>query len=136
MVESVNVAVQVLSAFIVSCVVEFVPLQSPDQPLKTEPAEGVAVRVTIVPELKLAEQVAPQFMPAGLLVTVPLPVPVLLTVRVYWVTATLTSKAPASQRVPCGLVTPLWSVVTRLPLRSVQSVTASMATLPGPRAWV
>ncbi len=133
MVESVNVAVQVLSAFIVSCVVEFVPLQSPDQPLKTEPAEGVAVRVTIVPELKLAEQVAPQFMPAGLLVTVPFPVPVLVTVRVYWVTAT--SKAPASQRVPCGLVTPLWSVVTWLPLRFVQS-TASMATLPGPRAWV
>jgi hypothetical protein len=29
--------------------------------------------------LKEAEQVAPQVMPAGLLVTVPLPVPVLLT---------------------------------------------------------
>ncbi|RMH01327.1 MAG: hypothetical protein D6699_06920 [Aquificota bacterium] len=63
--------------------VVFVPQleQSPLHPAKVEPAFGVAVSVTLVPELKLAEQVAPQFMPAGLLVTVPPPVPVLLTVR-------------------------------------------------------
>jgi hypothetical protein len=55
---------------------------SPDQPVKVEPPEAVAVRLTDVPELKLAEQVAPQSMPLGLLVTVPEPVPVLETERV------------------------------------------------------
>src|SRR2546428_5177401 len=52
----------------------------PLQPLKVEPAAGAAVSVTAVPLGKLAEQVAPQVMPAGELVTVPLPVPALLTV--------------------------------------------------------
>jgi len=60
-----------------------VPEQPPPlQPLKVEPAAGAAVSVTAVPLGKLAEQVAPQVMPAGELVTVPLPVPALLTVRV------------------------------------------------------
>src|SRR5881628_3481596 len=52
----------------------------PLQPVKIEPAAGAAVRVTAVPLVKLAEQVAPQVIPAGALVTVPLPVPALLTV--------------------------------------------------------
>src|SRR5207253_964531 len=52
----------------------------PLQPLKVEPAAGLAVSVTAVPLAKLAEQVAPQLIPAGALVTVPLPVPALLTV--------------------------------------------------------
>jgi len=54
----------------------------PDQPVKVEPETGAAVRVTDVPELKLAEQVEPQLMPLGLLVTMPEPVPVLETERV------------------------------------------------------
>src|SRR2546428_11284781 len=54
----------------------------PLQPVKVEPAAGVAVSVTAVPLVKLAEQVAPQLMPAGELVTVPLPVPAGVTVRV------------------------------------------------------
>jgi hypothetical protein len=54
---------------------------SPDQPVKVEPLAAAAVRVTDVPELKLAEQVAPQSMPEGLLVTVPEPVPVFETER-------------------------------------------------------
>ena len=49
-----------------------VPEQPPPlQPVKVEPAAGVAVRVTVVPLAKLAEQVAPQVMPAGALVTEP-----------------------------------------------------------------
>ena len=60
-----------------------VPEQPPPlQPLKVEPAAGAAVSVTAVPLVKLAAQVAPQVMPAGLLVTVPAPVPALETVRV------------------------------------------------------
>src|SRR2546422_3800271 len=54
----------------------------PLQPLKVEPAAGAAVSVTAVPLAKLAAQVAPQVMPAGLLVTVPAPVPALETVSV------------------------------------------------------
>jgi len=60
-----------------------VPVQPPPlQPPKVEPAAGAAVSITAVPLAKLAAQVAPQVMPAGELVTVPLPVPAGLTVRV------------------------------------------------------
>jgi hypothetical protein len=51
-----------------------VPEQAPDQPANPLPALGVAVRVTVVPLLKVAVQVDPQLMPAGLLVMVPVPV--------------------------------------------------------------
>src|SRR6267142_4792017 len=56
-----------------------VPVQLPLQPEKVAPAAGAAVKVTTVPLVKEAEQVAPQSMPAGALVTVP--VPALVTVR-------------------------------------------------------
>jgi hypothetical protein len=48
-------------------------LVQPVQPVTAKPAIGVAVRVTVDPVVKLAEQVAPQLMPAGVLVTVPFP---------------------------------------------------------------
>jgi hypothetical protein len=43
---------------------------------------AVAVKVTIVPSVYVAEHVDPQLMPAGELVTVPVPVPARLTLRV------------------------------------------------------
>ena len=43
-------------------------------------AAGVAVRVTVVPWSKLAEQVAPQAMPAGEESTAPAPLPARVTV--------------------------------------------------------
>ena len=53
-----------------------VPVQAPPlHPVNTLPLAGDAVKVTLVPELKLTEHVAPQLIPAGELVTVPLPVP-------------------------------------------------------------
>jgi len=60
-----------------------VPRQlDPVQPAKDEPAAGVAVRVTTVPLANDTEQLVPQLIPAGLLVTVPDPDPLLLTVSV------------------------------------------------------
>ena len=52
-----------------------VPVQAPDQPAKVTPELGAALSVTAVPLAKLAEQVCPQLMPAGVLVMVPAPVP-------------------------------------------------------------
>ena len=59
-----------------------VPVQPPPlQPVKVEPAAGAAVRVMAVPTVNEAEQAAPQEIPEGALLTVPLPVPVLVTLR-------------------------------------------------------
>ena len=78
---AVKLAVTVWSAFIVT-VHEPVPLQPPPlQPVNVEPPVGAAVRATVLPLGKSAAQVAPQEMPLGLLVTVPAPVPDLLTVN-------------------------------------------------------
>jgi hypothetical protein len=52
-----------------------VPEHAPDQPAKVDPPIGDAVSVTAAPFVKLPEQVAPQLMPAGAEVTVPVPVP-------------------------------------------------------------
>ena len=60
-----------------------VPEQSPPNPAKVLPASAEAVSVTTVPSSKTAEQVAPQSIPAGLLVTVPLPLPAFETVSVH-----------------------------------------------------
>jgi hypothetical protein len=77
-----KVAVTARAAVIVVMQVPL-PVQAPLQPVKVEPELGVAVRVTVVPELRLALQVVPQLMPAGVEMTVPLPVPALVTVSVY-----------------------------------------------------
>ena len=58
-----------------------VPEQAPLQPAKVEPEFAAAVSVTSWPLLKLAEQTLGQFMPAGLLLTAPLPVPDRVTAR-------------------------------------------------------
>jgi hypothetical protein len=55
-----------------------VPLQAPDQPVNTELALADALRLTRVPALKAV--------PAGDLITVPLPDPVVETVKVNWET--------------------------------------------------
>src|SRR5690242_13938654 len=57
-----------------------VPEQAPLQPTKVEPELAAAVSVTDWPLPKWAEHTLGQLMPAGLLLTVPLPVPARLTV--------------------------------------------------------
>ena len=67
--------------------------QSPPQFVNVEPVPAEAVSVTAVPEAYGSEQSAPQLIPAGLEVTVPEPVPDLVTERVkdcgFTVTITL-----------------------------------------------
>jgi len=75
-----KVAVTEVAALIVTVQVPLPEQPPPLQPLKVEPAAGAAVKVTAVPLANETEQVVPQEMPAGLLVTVPLPVPALETV--------------------------------------------------------
>ena len=68
-----NVAVMVMLALTFR-IHAAVPLQLPPlQPVNVEPDAGVAVSVTLVPGVYASEQSEEQLMPAGLLVTVPLP---------------------------------------------------------------
>src|SRR5262245_50368600 len=76
-----KVAVTELAALIVTVQVPVPEHPPPDQPVNVPPAAGAAVRVTTVPLLNNAEQVAPQLTPAGALVIVPAPAPARLTVR-------------------------------------------------------
>ena len=76
---SVNCAVTEVAAVTDTMQVPVPEHPPPDQPVNVEPVAGVAVSVTDVPYVKLFEQVAPQLIPAGLDVTVPLPFPLLET---------------------------------------------------------
>lgn len=63
-----------------------VPVPAQDDPLQPKneyPLAGVAVKVTLVPELNDAEQVVPQLIPAGELVTVPVAAPEVVIVTEY-----------------------------------------------------
>jgi hypothetical protein len=61
---------------------EPVPAQPPPlQPVNAEPAAAAAESVTVVPLVNIPEQLAPQLIPAGALVTVPVPAPILRTDR-------------------------------------------------------
>jgi len=79
----VKVAVTEVAAVIETTHVPVPEHPPPDQPVNVEPVEGVAVRVTEVPKVKVVEHVAPQVIPAGLELTEPEPVPVVATVRVW-----------------------------------------------------
>jgi hypothetical protein len=77
-----KVAVTCWLALSVTVHVEFVPLHAPDHPANDEFVAGVSVNVTRVPILKLALHVVGQLIPAGLLDTVPAPVPARVTVSI------------------------------------------------------
>src|SRR5215831_3154383 len=70
-----------LRAWVMLTVQGPVPLHpSPLHPVNVDPLAGVAAKVTLCPLGKAVLHVAGQLIPAGLLVTVPLPVPATLTV--------------------------------------------------------
>ena len=60
-----------------------VPEQSPPQPAKLLPVSAVACRVTEEFVVNNATQLLPQLIPAGTVLTSPVPAPDLLTVRVW-----------------------------------------------------
>lgn len=78
---SENVAVTFFGPFITSEQVVWVPEQSPDHPVNTDPVARVAVSVTAVPAPNDVEHVAPHEMPLGLDEIEPLPAPAFVTVR-------------------------------------------------------
>src|SRR5690606_24584111 len=88
--ESSNAAETARSRSIVTTRV-VVPVPSPDQPPNAIPGAGVAVRVTRVPASNVAVHPEPpaveQSIPAGELVTAPVPIPVSVMVSVYVVAA-------------------------------------------------
>jgi len=77
---TVKVAVTIVAALRLTTQASVPEQPPPLQPVKVEPVAGVAVRVIMVPTGKLAEQVVPHVIPAGELVTEPLPVPAGITV--------------------------------------------------------
>src|SRR5882762_4113243 len=104
---SAKVAVTACAALIVTMQVP-VPVQPPPlQPVKVEPAAGVAVRVTAAPLVKAAEHVVPQETPAGALVMVPAPAPALLTVSVKDCTANVAVTAWAALIVTVHVLVPV-----------------------------
>src|SRR5687767_1736870 len=76
-------AVAMVSAEIVSLQVGLTPLQASDQEAKRELSLGEVVSWTIVPSGKVAVQVVPQSMPAGIEVMVAEPGPVVRASRVW-----------------------------------------------------
>jgi hypothetical protein len=99
-------AVTARSASIVTVQVP-VPLQAPLQPAKLDVPSGVAVRVTTAPAAKASVQSAPQAMPAGLEVTVPLPSPDRPTVSVRGRRAKAASTTIARSTVTAQVPVPL-----------------------------
>src|SRR4051812_8883651 len=77
---SAKFAVTVVAASTVT-VHASLPPHAPVQPANVEPLSAVAVSVTIVPDGNCSLHVAPQSMPAGVDVTVPVPLPPSTTVN-------------------------------------------------------
>lgn len=75
-----NVAVTAVTAVIVTVHGLDCPAQAPPHPANVDAPVGVPVSVTWVPFTKRSEQSAPQLMPMGLDVTVPVPPPARVTV--------------------------------------------------------
>ena len=120
-----KLAVTVFAELMVTVHVEPLVLLQPDQLTNREPLEALAVSVTDVPLLNTSEQSEPQEIPVP--VTVPEPLPDLLTVSVYRaVNVTVTERAVDIDTVqvePLELVHPLHDVKTEPLAGAAVSVT-------------
>jgi hypothetical protein len=106
------------------------PLHAPPQPLSTHPAAGVALKTTFWPVLKLLLHVAPQLIPLGVLVTVPLPVMLTESEKLCCakVATTLCTALMFSTQLPVPLQAPLQPVNSHPTLGAALSVTCWPAT--------
>jgi hypothetical protein len=135
-----NVAVTVVAAFTVTAQV-LVPLQAPLHPAKVEPPVPVAVSVNAVPGATVSEQSEPHEMPAGTLVTVPVPPPFLVTVRVTGVRLKVAVTVVAAFTVTAQVLVPLQppplqpvkvdpAAAAAVSVNAVPGVTVSEQSLP------
>jgi hypothetical protein len=104
-----------------ACVMETVqvpvPVHAPVQPVKAEPLPAVAVNVTLVVSTNEAVQVAPQLIPLGLEEIEPVPVPLVLVVRVQVGTV---AKVAVTDRA-CVMETVQVPVPVQAPLQPVKA---------------
>jgi len=82
---SIKLALTIMSALMVTTQLP-ASEHAPPHPTKVELAFGVAVSVTTVPCAKRGVQGLVQLAPVGMLVTVPIPLPGKLTLRVWFTT--------------------------------------------------
>jgi hypothetical protein len=124
---TVNVAVTALAALMATMQAP-VPEQAPLQPPNVEPLFGVAVSVTLEVLGYDSLQSVPQLMPAGSDVTVPAPVPALVTVRAFSVPrlkVAVTDRAAlmVTEQVPVPVQAPLQPVNSEPPPGTAVRVT-------------
>jgi hypothetical protein len=113
-----------------------VPKQSPDQPVKIEDASGVAVSVTTLPASKLAWQMSPQLIPAGLDVTTPERLPVFGTARLKTLAANVAVTERASDIVSWQLPVPEQSPDHPVKLEDASGVAVRVTAVPASKlAW-
>src|SRR5262249_47937710 len=135
---AVNVAVTARAWSIVTWHGFVVPAQSPLQPVKTDPAAGVAVRVMSESSGKSCMQVAPQSIPAGLLPTPPLPLPSLVIVSVCVGSNVKTAVTARAWSIVTehGLVVPVQSPVQWSKVDPNAGVAVSVTIVPSGKACV
>jgi hypothetical protein len=137
MVKVVVVAVFRLNVAVTDCAILIVitqlpvPAQPPPlHPVKTEPAAALADRVTPVPLAKFVLQVPGQVMPAGMLVTVPEPVPAKLTDSAKVTVLKVAVTAWAALIVTVQLPVPVHALLQPAKLEPVAGVSVRVTLVP------
>jgi hypothetical protein len=95
-----------------------------------EPAAGAAVKVTTVPLENEAEHLLPQAMPAGALVTVPVPLPDLVTVRLTVWSAKVAVTERAALIVTVQVPVPVQAPLQPVKVESVVGAAVKVTTVP------
>jgi hypothetical protein len=124
-------AADTLSVALIVTVQLPVPVQAPLQPIKLRPWAGVAVNVTCVPPLKLALHVEGQLMPEGELDTFPLPVSLTLSVYWFWANVAVTASLSPSTIVNTQFWLPEQAWPQPLKAQPLAGVADNVTCVPG-----